>query len=150
MLTLAHEADFLALAARLILSRRFVRGPVPQTVVVFDDAAAKEGFCREYHAANLCRSIVALDLAAILGETAYTTVQREYFLPAPSALPRLGADRRAATECRHRTGGRQYQALKKFTARSMGQPRACNTGSLTPSPSRFDPTTSRASCGHIT
>jgi hypothetical protein len=124
MLTLAHEADFLALAARLILSRRFVRGPVPQTVVVFDDAAAKEGFCREYHAANLCRSIVALDLAAILGETAYTTVQREYFLPAPSALPRLGADRRAATECRHRTGGRQYQALKKFYGAING-PASC-------------------------
>ena len=124
VLTLAHEADFRALAARLVLSRRYLRGPVPQTVVVFDDAPAKERFCREYHAINLCRSIVALDLASILGAAAYATVQREYFLPAAIALPTLSADRRAVTECRWRTGGRQYQVLKKFYG-AMNGPASC-------------------------
>jgi len=122
MLTLAHEADFRALAARLILSRRFLYGPVPQTIVVFDDTVSKERFCREYH--KLCHSIVALDLAAILGATAYAEVQREYFLPRDRALPRLGADRRAVTECGWRSGGRQYQVLKKFYGAING-PASC-------------------------
>ena len=75
VLTVAHDPDFQALAARLVLSRHYLRGPKPTTVVVFDDIPARERFCEEFRASSLCRPIVALDLAAMLGAAAYSTVR---------------------------------------------------------------------------
>ena len=49
LLTPVHEPDFLALAARLELQRRFSADAVPPTtVVVFDDRGAEAAFCAEY------------------------------------------------------------------------------------------------------
>ena len=130
VLTLTNRQDFSALAARLLLSRRYLRGPAPKTVVVFDDLPDRQAFCSIYNATHVCHSIVALTLASMLGHANYTRLRAAFF-PEEEALgpdrrlvPAPGLDRRAVLDCPWRTGGRKYQALKKFYGAIHG-PASC-------------------------
>lgn len=123
MLTVVYEPDFVALAARLTLQRRFSVGSAqPTTVVVFDDRDAERAFCEPFR--DLCapanlEPIRRLALSELLGQNG-PTPNRTLYQWSRASL-RYGSEfaqfQRKASKtsgCWNKRAGAVYQGLKKW------------------------------------
>lgn len=117
MLTLAHQPDFIFLAARLKLQARFEQGIPPPIVVVFDTPEDHHEFCRRYDQCN-DKSFQPLALSALLGQSIYDQIHHQSIYDQIKYKNRCYDNRI--------TFGRNYQALKKFYGMLNG-PTACET-----------------------
>jgi len=108
MLTPVYRPDFLALAARLTLQRRFSVGTAEvTTVIIFDDDSSERDFCRSY--TDLCddSSFVRLSLVQLLGVQQYEKAR--------SAISKSGEySSPAQTHCNPLRPGQTWQGMKKF------------------------------------
>jgi hypothetical protein len=127
MLTLAHAGDFVSLAARLILSRKFLRGAKPRTVVVFDNHTESKAFCERHGQQGLCEEFVRLHLSELLGQEQYELTKRLFQQNARGGarLEFNNQTGRASRRCDDKGAGRTYQALKKFYGVARG-PEECS------------------------
>ena len=122
MLTLSHAVDFPLLAARLLLTKRYLRGPTPLTVIVFDDEPAHQHFCNTYGARVCGPDIVPLHLSQLLGKANYSYVRRTLFASRMQSHRTMHYkfNNFRNTKCKPMGAGRVYQALKKFYAVAHG------------------------------
>ena len=99
-------------------------GPVPTTVVVFDDSGASRDFCRRFAAACTTPGFVALNLQALVGDAAYAVAQGMLRTGGYQSRERLRDTQHPndalAKECFPKFGGQCYQSLKKFYAAADG------------------------------